>query len=241
MVTADAAQGIAATLQPRGRGSVALRAELMWVLATAALGFAVSALTVSWLELPRSWVVLLLAAAVGLLWTAYVRTHRIDLLAIVRHHWVWATARGVAFGVVIVALVLPSDPSAREGGARLAFDVVWLGVVYGMFDALLLNVLPMMAIWSALTHLGWIGTWRGRIWGTAATLGANLLVTTSYHAGYPEFRGPEIVGPIGGNLLIGIGYVLVPNPLTAVVAHIILHVASVLTGVEGPVQLPPHY
>ena len=79
------------------------------------------------------------------------------------------------------------------------------------------------------------------MWGACLTLGANLFVTASYHVGFPEFRGPELAGPISGNLLIGVGYVLVPNPLTSILGHIILHVAAVLAGTDGPVQLPPHY
>jgi hypothetical protein len=69
---------------------------------------------------------------------------------------------------------------------------------------------------------------------------ASLLVTTTYHLGYTEFRGSDVTDPMFGNTLMTLGYVLTGNPITALVAHVVLHVTSVIHGVDATVTLPPH-
>jgi hypothetical protein len=56
-----------------------------------------------------------------------------------------------------------------------------------------------------------------------------------------EFRGPGPVAPSPGNALITVGYLLTTNLMTPVIAHMAMHVAAVLHGMETTVQLPPHY
>ena len=70
---------------------------------------------------------------------------------------------------------------------------------------------------------------------------ASLLVTVAYHLGYPEFRGSEVVGPVIGNGVCSLAYLLATNPIAAVLSHIAMHVAAVLHGPETTIQLPPHY
>jgi hypothetical protein len=69
----------------------------------------------------------------------------------------------------------------------------------------------------------------------------SLAITAAYHFGFAEFQGPELAAPLFGNGLITVGYLLAGNPITAIVAHIVLHVASVLHGIDTTVTLPPHY
>jgi hypothetical protein len=38
-----------------------------------------------------------------------------------------------------------------------------------------------------------------------------------------------------------LGYILTANPLTAVLAHVAMHVSAVLHGFTTAVQLPPHF
>jgi hypothetical protein len=85
--------------------------------------------------------------------------------------------------------------SAHAQGLALALDLLWLGVVYGLVDGLLLSVLPVLATWQALSLLGWIEHWPGRIAAGIVALAASLFVTAVYHLGYPEFRGPQIISP----------------------------------------------
>jgi hypothetical protein len=62
-----------------------------------------------------------------------------------------------------------------------------------------------------------------------------------YHAGYPEYRGAAMAGPVVGNLAFSLAYLASTNPLGAVLAHAAMHTAGVLHGMETVVQLPPHY
>jgi hypothetical protein len=117
--------------------------------------------------------------------------------------------------------------------------LLWLGLVYGTADALLLTVIPVLAIYGAeaperLRRAGARAAAGGR------ALLAGLLVTAAYHLGFPEFRGPAVVQPLIGNSLVTAGYLLTGNPLTPVVAHVLLHAAAVIRGPEATVQLPPH-
>lgn len=218
-----------------------VRREARWILVAAAVGFAVSAIGAQVFALPRPWVVLMLAVAVALLTTAYVRGHHLDVAAIIGNRWLWAIVRGIVMGAVLVILLLPDDPAPRVGEPELAISVLWLGVVYGTAESLLVNAVPMMAAWRAFQSAGATRSLRGKIVAGAGTMLANLTVTVAYNLGFPEFRGPEIAGPASSNFLIGVGFVLAPNPLISIISHVILHVASVLAGGEGPVNLPPHY
>jgi hypothetical protein len=72
-------------------------------------------------------------------------------------------------------------------------------------------------------------------------LGASLLVAATYHLGYQEFRGPELMQPLIGNGLITLAFLLTGSPAAAIIAHVIMHTAAVLHGINTTVQLPPHY
>jgi hypothetical protein len=67
------------------------------------------------------------------------------------------------------------------------------------------------------------------------------MVIATYHLGYAEFQGPQVIAPTIGNGILSAGYLLTNNPLASVVGHIAMHVASVMHGSETTVQLPPHY
>ena len=218
-----------------------LRRETSWILLAAAIGFVVSAMCTQVFALPRPLVVLVLALFVGPLALGYARAHHLDIGAILGNRWLWAILRGIFMGAVLVILLLPDDPTPRVGEPQLALNVLWLGVVYGTAESLLVNAVPMMAAWSAFQVTGITRSVRGKIIAGVGTMLANLTVTVAYNLGFPEFRGPEIAGPASSNFLIGVGFILAPNPLISIVSHVILHIAAVLAGGEGPVNLPPHY
>ncbi len=113
--------------------------------------------------------------------------------------------------------------------------------MYGLVDALLLSVLPVLATWHGLSLLGWTEHWQGRIAAGALALAASMFVTAAYHAGYPEFRSPQIISPIIGVGAMSLAYLVSGNPLAAVLSHIAMHVAAVLQGADSVIQLPPHY
>jgi hypothetical protein len=124
---------------------------------------------------------------------------------------------------------------------ELVGALLWLGVVCGTVDALLLSILPMLATWQALSALGWTSSWLGRVITGVLALVASIAVTVAYHLGYPEYRNPTLVGPTVGNSVLSLASLLSMSPIAAVVGHSAMHVAAVLHGIETTVQLPPHY
>jgi hypothetical protein len=101
--------------------------------------------------------------------------------------------------------------------------------------------MPLLATWQAFSELGWLSSWAGAVGAALVGLLASTYVTTTYHRGYPEFRGAAIGMPILGNELMSLGMILTRNPLTAAMSHAVMHVAAVLHGMEATIQLPPHY
>lgn len=218
-----------------------LRNEFIWVLAAAILGFATTALFSGFLELRRDWFVAIYALLVGSFLFAYIRWSGVDLRSFLLHRWIWGVIGMVVVGAILVASVRRMPASPPASGVALAWDILWLGIVYGVVDALLLTVLPVAVTWRALSTAGWTTSWLGKLAAGLAAFAASLGVTATYHLGYVAYRGPQVVDPLIGNGVMTLGYLLTGSPLTAIGAHIALHVASVLHGVETTVTLPPHY
>jgi hypothetical protein len=170
-----------------------------------------------------------------------VKWSGLSVLDLIRYQWIWGLVGAIILGVFTVKNILSQSASARAQGVILAFDIVWSGVIYGLVDALLLSVLPVLATWQAFTLLDWTISLPGKI--LVGTLGmlASLFVTVAYHLGYPEYRGAGLFGPVIGNTTMTLGYLITNNPLAAVLSHIAMHVAGVLRGPASVVQLPPHY
>jgi len=215
--------------------------ELVWVLAAALLGFATTALFSGFLELRRDWFVAIYVLLVGSFLYGYIRWSGVDLSSFLLRHWTWGAIGMVVIGAIMVASVQRMPASPGTSGSALVWDIVWLGIVYGVLDALLLTVLPVAVTWRALSVTRWTASWTGKLAAGAVAFVASLGVTAAYHLGYVEFRGPQIIDPLIGNGIMTLGYVLTGSPLTAIGAHVALHVASVLHGIETTVTLPPHY
>jgi hypothetical protein len=215
--------------------------QAAWVAAAALLGFAVSFLFAAVLRLPRDLVVLAYLLVAGPFLYAYARRNDVDVVAACRRRWAWGVVAGAAVSVFVVANVRAQPASAVPEGGGLLLSLLWLGVVYGTLDALLLSVLPVHAAWRAFASLGRTDDWTDRIAAGLVALLASALVTAAYHVGYPEFRGAEVIAPVVGNTTISLAYLASTNPLGAVFGHVAMHVAGVLQGMESVVQLPPHY
>jgi hypothetical protein len=128
--------------------------------------------------------------------------------------------------------------SSLPSGLHLAWALVWLGLVYGVLDALLLNVLPVMVLDRPTISPK---SWSVRLRAAAIALAASMLVTGVYHLGYREFRGPQLAQPLIGNAVLTAGYLLTGNVAAPLLGHVIMHGAAVLHGMETTSQLPPHY
>jgi len=214
----------------------------LWIPAAALLGFAIAEIFAGLLQLPLRIYLIPYLLSVSLFVYAFFRWSGLSLMELCRHHWVRGIVGALLVGAFLVNNVFSQPASARSEGLTLAFDLLWGGVLYGMLDALILSVLPVLAIWQAFSLLGWTNHWPGKIVVGAIALSASLFVTVCYHLGYPEYRAQgAIFGPTTGNGVITLGYLLTSNPLTAMLSHIAMHVAGVLHGPASVMQLPPHY
>jgi hypothetical protein len=78
-----------------------------------------------------------------------------------RRDWKRGCLGAAVAGTLTVWSVLRQPASPRPEGVALAFDLLWLGVVYGLVDGFLLSVLsrtlsgpPPANQWGAPTHIG---------------------------------------------------------------------------------------
>lgn len=212
-----------------------------WVIASGVLGFAISMTFASVLRLPRTLFLIPYIGIAGLFFYAYIRWSRISIVELIRHNWIWGLVGAVLLAAFLVRNVLSQPISPRAAGLPFALDLLWSGVAYGLTDALLLTVLPVLATWQAFTALHWTANWPGKILVGIIAMLASVLVTTAYHFGYPEYRHAGMIGPVIGNTTMTLGYLLTNNPLTAIFSHVAMHIAAVLHGPASVIQLPPHY
>jgi hypothetical protein len=212
-----------------------MRPGWSWVLISAATGLVISGLFSGLLHLSRDVVVLgyliLGGSLIGVFLWRLGRAQRQDLT---RH-----ALRGVLGGLILGGFLAwsvgrePASPRVSDG--HLALELVWLGLIYGALDALLLTVLPVLAVIGG-TRVATADV-RRRVTG----LGASLMVTAVYHLGFREFQGPSLKQPLIGNGVITAAYLVSGNVFTPVVGHVIMHASAVLHGIESTPQLPPHY
>lgn len=221
--------------------SIAWYAYLGWIAAAAVFGFAISFVFARGLRLPRNIYLIPYIGFTSLFLYAYTRWSELSIGDLLRHYWVWGVIGGGLLAVFTVKNILSQPASARARGFALGFDLLWSGMIYGLIDALLLSVLPVLASWQAFTLLNWTTSWPGKILVGILAVLASLLVTVAYHLGYPEYRGKGLFGPVLGNTTMTVGYLVTNNPLAAILSHIAMHIAGVLRGPASVMQLPPHY
>lgn len=209
------------------------RRRTSFIVAAAAVGAAASWLGTDVLRLPRSAFVALYAPAALALVVAYARTYRVHPREELRKRptvTVIATALATVAGV---ASVLRQSGALRAEGLTLVLELAGYGLLYGAVDALLLTVLPMHSALAVMRD-------RSAAARTAVALAATVFVYAAYHLGFPEFRGPSLLGPLASAVILGVAYLASRNPLAPLVAHVAMHVAAVLHGPAGTLQLPPH-
>jgi hypothetical protein len=216
-------------------------AYLGWIAAAGLLGFAISSVFACFLRLPRNIFLLPYVGLSSLFLYAYLKWSGLSALALIWRHWVWGLVGAILLAAFTIKNILSQPASARAQGFGLGFDLLWSGVIYGLMDALLLSVLPVLASWQAFSLLNWTTNWPGKFLVGGLGILASLFVTVAYHLGYPEYRGQGLSGPVIGNTMMTLGYLITTNPLAAILSHIAMHIAGVLRGPASVVQLPPHY
>ena len=208
-----------------------------WFAFVAGVAFLVPYVGVSVLDLQHDLYYLVYFTAVTVLLGAYVRVEQVDFRAVVTRAWKWSIALGIVIGVAQIWNVLGEDATDRPAGAYFAFEFLWRGITYGVVDALLLSAFPALIAYSILR--GNIGGFVGMTRFAALALPLILVITATYHLGYPQYREDGVREPEIGNTIISVPTLATANPIGSVIAHSTMHAAAVTHSYETPVFLPP--
>ena len=212
--------------------------QLVWFTLVCAVAFLVPYLGVSVLDMQHDVFYLVYFAVTIALLASYVRVEQVDVAEVFRCRWRWSLGLGVVLAVVLVFNVFNTeDPTARPHGAYFVFELLWRGVGYGLVDTLLLTVFPCLVAYRLL-H-GHVGGLKGKLRFTALMLPLVIIVTATYHLGYPQYRQDGLSRPETGNILISIPTFATANPLGSIVAHVSQHVAAVTHTYESKIFIPP--
>ena len=216
-----------------------LKQTLGWSAFAALIGFLVPAVFSSGLRWERPLFLIPYVAIVGAFLFLYFRSTSISLKQLI-NRWPYGLI-GVAAATFLLMRNIQGQPaSAIPEGGQLILSLVWIGLVYGVIDGLLLNVMPVIAVQGPRFYES-TPSWKERLVRGLIALAASVVVTVAYHSGYTEFHGSKMVSVILGNVIITSSYLLTGSPLAPVVTHVIMHVAALLHGMETTLQLPPHY
>jgi MFS family permease len=214
---------------------------LMWIAAACGLGFAISAVFAGWLKLSRNRFLFFYVALAFAFLFGFVFLSGIEFTSILTNNWGWGILAGGLVSVLLVKTVRNQPKTRQSEGLALGVDLTWAGLVYGVMDALFLNVMPVVAIGYGMGAFDWAATFAGEILVGVVSLLASLLVTLTYHLGYPEFRNRSVGLVLLGNSLITLAFILSGSPVGSILSHTIMHLAAVWQGSETTIQLPPHY
>jgi hypothetical protein len=212
-----------------------------WIIAASGIGFAISAFFAGRMKLSRHRFLIPYVSITGIFLFSFVILNDIDIGSIFAEHWAWGILAGGLLSIYLIKTVRAQPATRQSYGAELIVDMAWAGLAYGMVDALFLNIMPVLAVWIGATQFAWATTLAGKIGVGCMALIASLLVTLTYHLGYPEFRNKRVAMVLLGNSLITLAFLLSGNPLGSLISHTAMHLAAVLQGPETTIQLPPHY
>ena len=171
----------------------------------------------------------------GTFLVSFVAHHQADWRGWLRTRMWWSLGTGAVVAVAIVRKVLSEEPMDHPSGAFFGFEVAWRGVVYGTMDALLLFVFPAAVAYLLLRD----EARRRRLRFAGLALLLSMVITATYHLGYPQFRGADLTQPEIGAVLAWVPTALTGNPVGAVVVHDAFHVASNVHTYRSEIYLPP--
>ena len=212
--------------------------HLAWFAVVCAVAFLLPYLAVSVLDLQHDVFYFVYFAVTIALVATYVRVEQVAVAQIFRRRWRWSLGLGLVLAAFLVFNVLNTeDATARPDGAYFVFELLWRGVGYGLVDTLLLTIFPCFVAFELL-H-GRVDGLKGKLRFTALTLPMVLVITASYHWGYPQYREDGLSRPETGNVVISIPTFATANPVGSVAAHVSQHVAAVTHAYESRIFNPP--
>jgi hypothetical protein len=216
-----------------------LKPSVIWLMLASLIGFLVSAVFSMGLRWERSLFLVPYITIIGIFLGVYFWKQPISLKQLLGP-WRMGLVGVAVATLFLIWKVQGYPPSAVPEGIQLVLAIIWIGIAYGVVDGLLLNVMPVLIV-----HRVWPGeadTSRPKLLTRGfLALMASIFVTIAYHLGYTEFHGFSIFWVIIGNSIITSTYLLTGSPLSAIVTHVIMHIAAVLHGMETVLMLPPHY
>jgi hypothetical protein len=212
--------------------------HLGWFALFCAVAFLVPYLSVTVLSLQHDAFYLAYFAVTIALVSAYIAVERVAVADVFLLRWRWSIGIGAILAALLVFNVFSTeDATAHPRGAYFVFELLWRGVGYGLIDTLLLTVVPCLVAYQLLR--GHIDGLKGKLRFTALALPLVILVTATYHLGYPQYRQDGLSRPETGNVLISIPTFATANPVGSVVAHVSQHVAAVTHAYESRIFNPP--
>ena len=215
--------------------------HFLWILAAAGTGFSSAALFAGVLRMRRQTYLVPYIVLSTFLIAGYLLWSEANLEDLLIDNLLWGIAGALIIGALMVMNVLKQPASPRLHGWGLAADMTWSGAVYGVVDALLLAVIPVLATKNAFSELGWSTDISSQLAVGLTAIATCVLVTVAYHLGYPEFRNSSVRFPALGMAVSAAGYLVASNPFAAIGSHVMMHIAVVAHGTEKTLQLPPHY
>ena len=209
-----------------------------WFVLGSALAFAIPYVGVSQLDLQHDVYYGAYFAVTLALLATYAHTEQVDVRALFTRHLLSSLIVGIPVAAFVVWNVFRTDDAtSRPHGAYFVFELLWRGAGYGTIDALLLTVFPCVVAYTML-H-GRMTTVFRRAGYIAIALPMILVITATYHLGYPQYRQDGVAKPEVGNTLISIPMLATANPVGSIGAHISMHVTAVTHSYETTVFLPP--
>jgi len=136
---------------------------IIWILIASFLGFAIAAVFAGWLKLKRNVYLLFYIPLVAALFFAFMLFNKLNIKETILHNWAWGLLGALLAGGFVIKNVLSQPSSEKQKGLALARDVLWPGFTYGLIDALLLSVLPILAVRLAIADTAWLDTMTGKI------------------------------------------------------------------------------
>lgn len=212
--------------------------QLAWFAVVCVVAFLVPYLGVSVAGLQHDVFYLVYFAIALALIGSYVLVEQVAVAEVFRNRWRWSLGIGVVMAAFLVFNVYnTSDATARPHGLYFAFELLWRGLGYGLIDTLLLTVFPCLVAYTLL-H-GKVGGFTGKLRFTALALPLVMIVTATYHLGYPQYRHDGLSRPETGNVLISIPAFATANPVGSFVAHASQHIAAVSHAYQSRIFNPP--
>lgn len=213
------------------------RHALEWFGCGAALAFVVSFVGADVLELHHDLYLLIYFTIMGTFLATFMAHTRRDLIPMFRMNLAWSVGVGAIVALALARTVLNDPSTTHPLGGFYVFELAWRGLAYGTVDALALFVFPA-AVAYLLMNGDRTGT-RRKLALAGLTLVLSFGITATYHLGYAQFRGGDLVKPELGAVFANVPAMLTGNPAGAVLAHDVFHLTANNHAYHSGVFLPP--